>query len=152
MGFKFEPINIICFPSPKGLHHLADTLPPGLTQTAKLLDDILPADVAPNGGCCLLQVLGAAVYAELVAAGGDASLRLAEEWCGLDVADLYREEAAAVVAAAHERVTLLDDDLLGASGNEAVVSVEAVEDVPQLAEVLVSGLLLTPSGRTALKV
>ncbi|XP_059470698.1 uncharacterized protein LOC132193812 [Neocloeon triangulifer] len=130
----------------QGLQQIGDTISVGVVLMAKLLDDILPADVSPFGGQTLMQLIGAAVYAELVKSGADAPLRLAEEWCGLDT-DLFREEVAAVVVAAQERAAELEEDLAEQDSGS-----EVIEELPQIAEVLVSRLLLTSSGRTSVKI
>ncbi|CAB3379611.1 Hypothetical predicted protein [Cloeon dipterum] len=130
----------------QGLHQLGDTIPVGVALVAKLLDDILPADVSPFGGHTLMQLLGAAIYAELIKEGSDAALTLAEEWCGLNT-ELFKEDVAVVVGAAQERAAELEEDLA-----EQDSGAEVIEELPQMAEVFVSRLLLTSTGRTSVKI
>jgi hypothetical protein len=78
--------------------HVADTLPLGLIMTARLLDDVLPADVHPLGGYTLMQVLGAAAYSELVVRREDA---LAEHWCNLQTSQ-YQETIDRIINAAYD--------------------------------------------------
>lgn len=87
----------------EGMSVLADTIPLGLIMTSKLLDDILPADVNPFGGCVLMQLLGAAAYAQLSSITGDTSTKLAEDWCNLNVS-LHAEKITTIITAANERL------------------------------------------------
>jgi hypothetical protein len=66
------------------LIQLVDCLPTSVLRAAAVLEDAIPADVHPVSGSVLLQLVIAALYSQLLAAGGNTATALAEALCNLD--------------------------------------------------------------------
>jgi hypothetical protein len=66
------------------LIQLVDCLPTLVLRAAAVLEDAIPADVHPVSGSVLLQLVIAALYSQLLDAGGNTTTALAEALCSLD--------------------------------------------------------------------
>jgi hypothetical protein len=66
------------------LVQLVECLPASVLRAAAVLDDAIPADVHPMSGSVLLQLIIAALYSQLLVAGGDSTTAFAEALCSLD--------------------------------------------------------------------
>lgn len=123
------------------LIQLVDCLPTSVLQAAAVLEDAIPADVHPVSGSVLLQLVIAALYSQLLDAGGNITTALAEALCSLDHSG-HDSKIEAFIHAAVEcvQISCMDKDC---------VSTEAA---PYTAQILVSNLLLNAAGRRALKI
>ncbi|RZF41589.1 hypothetical protein LSTR_LSTR000303 [Laodelphax striatellus] len=106
------------------LCRMTNCLPPGIHACALILEDTLSADISPVGDSVMVQVLIAALYAQMP------DSPLAEALCSLKPAQLVPlvKEMEPVEAPIYD-----------------------VESSPQVCEVQVSQLLLTATGRHSLK-
>jgi hypothetical protein len=66
------------------LIQLVDCLPTLVLRAAAVLEDAIPADVHPVSSSVLLQLIIAAMYSQLLVAGGNTAKALAEALCNLD--------------------------------------------------------------------
>jgi hypothetical protein len=66
------------------LIQLVDCLPTAVVRAAAVLEDAIPADVHPVSGSVLLQLIIAALYSQLLIAGGNTATALSEALCDLD--------------------------------------------------------------------
>lgn len=66
------------------LIQLVECLPTSVLRAAAVLEDAIPADVHPMSGSVLLQLIIAALYSQLLGAGGNTTTALAESLCSLD--------------------------------------------------------------------
>ncbi|XP_071439938.1 uncharacterized protein KIAA0825 homolog [Hetaerina americana] len=124
-----------------GVAQLAECLPTTLYGASCLLEDALPADVQPLGGSVLMQMVGAALYSILMDEGKDEAIVVAEALCSMDKKKYHHQvkEIKQAFAACSEEMGDKDD------------SFSTIEEVPYIADVYVSHLLLTESGKQALK-
>ncbi|XP_046392270.1 uncharacterized protein LOC124160463 [Ischnura elegans] len=124
-----------------GVAQLAECLPTTLYGASQLLEDALPADVRPLGGSVLMQMVGAALYSVMMDLGKDEATAMAEALCNMD----KRKYHSQIKEIKHAFATCFEE--MGDKGD----AFSTVEEVPYIADIYVSHLLLTESGKQALK-
>lgn len=155
--------------------HFWDCIHSALPQIANMLQEYIPADIIPLNHSCLLQILVSALYSHLLKKSENVQkeVRFSEpskkdtadrKVTSFDATNSTPEAIALAVAEAlcsidedNKHTDQIEDLLEQVKGSEKKLEKESqgshrVEVSQELAEILVSDLLMTSDGRSSLKV